>query len=137
MIREISVRPTPTNKNAKLFFLTSLFLSLVTLIAYFFVEKYKGLVGLLIIAFLTAGILVYTKYISAVYYYDVTFDSNGVPIFVVRQIIGKRQSTLCRVDLYAIRSVSLLSAEDRKKHKTPEGAVRYVYTPTMFPSTQY
>ena len=133
MIREFSVRPTPTNKNAKVFFIAALCLSLLTLILYFSVEKYKGIVGLFIIFFLTAAILVYTKYISAQYYYDITFDSEGAPIFVVRQITGKRQTTLCRIDLYAIRSVTHLLAEERKKHKAPEGAARYVYTPTLFP----
>ena len=137
MIRELSVRPVPTNKNAKAFFLGSLFLALVSLVAYFSVDKYRGIVGLFIIVFLTAGILVYTKYISAQYYYDVTFDSNGAPVFVVRQVTGKRQTTLCRVDLYAIRSVTLLEGENKKQHKAPDKAVRYVYTPTLFPSSVY
>ncbi len=137
MIRELSVRPVPTNKNAKVFFLGSLFLALVSLIAYFSVQRYKGIVGLFILVFLTAGILVYTKYISAQYYYDVTFDSNGVPVFVVRQVTGKRQTTLCRVDLYAIRSVTLLEGESKKRHKAPDKAVKYVYTPTLFPNSVY
>ena len=97
----------------------------------------RGLVGLLALAVITAAILIYTKYLSPVYYYDVTHDSDATAVFVVRQIIGKRQSTLCRISLVDIASIDLESRAERRKHKTPYGYRKYNYLPTLVPEKTY
>ena len=135
MIKEISVRPKPQNKNAKIVFLATMFVFLALLATYIAVDKYKGIIGIVAIGFLSVSILVYTKYISPVFYYDITEDSEGTPVFVVRQIIGKRQQTLCRVDLADIKSAEIENREERKKHKTPGGVLKYNYGPTLNPDT--
>ncbi len=133
MIKEFSVRPKPKNNNAKIAFLLSMLAFLLSLATYFIIDKYRGVVGLIAIGFLTAALLVYTKYISPIFYYDITFDTENTPIFVVRRIIGKRQETLARVDIANIKSAEIESAAERKKHKTPTGVLKYNYCPTMCP----
>lgn len=137
MIQEFSVRPKPANNNAKIAFLIAILLSAVGFVTYFMIEKYKGIVGTLALFILTTAILFYTKYISPEFYYDVAFDSQGVPTFVVRQIIGKRQTTLCRIDLADIKSVDKQTSKERSSHKTPVGYRVYNYTPTLMPKETY
>ena len=67
------------------------------------------------------------------YYYDVMVDTAGTPLFVVRSVVGKRTTTLCRVELSSIIGITTLTAEERKAHKTPDGFVKYFYSPTMSP----
>jgi hypothetical protein len=94
---------------------------------------YKGIVALAGAILLVVGITVYSKYLASVYYYDITKDANGTPVFVVRQIMGKRESTLCRIDVADIISVTHETSAERRNHKTPAGYLKYVYTPTLMP----
>ncbi len=137
MISEFSVHPKPRNNNAKIFFTAGLFLSALAFFAYLTVPSYKGLIGVLAIALITAAILIYTKYVSVDYYYDITFDSNEAPIFVVRQVTGKRQSTLCRIDMADIVKITYETSEERRKKKKDINSKLYVYTPTLFPPDIY
>ena len=130
---EMSTRVQPSNNYARLIF--SLFtaggicLALVSTL----VPMYKGVVALLGAVLLVVGVTVYSKYLASVYYYDITKDVNGTPIFVVRQVMGKRESTLCRVNIADIVSAEHETASQRRKHKTPLGYLKYVYTPTLAP----
>lgn len=137
MIQEFSTHPKPANKNAKIAFLVAILVSALGFVTYFVIDKYKGIVGTAALMMLTTAILFYTKYISPEFYYDITIDSEGTPVFVVRQIIGKRQTTLCRIDLADIASVTKQSSVERKAHKTAAGYKAYVYTPTLMPSKTY
>ena len=137
MIREISVHPVPQNKNAERAFLIAILLSAVGFVAYFSMDKYKGIVGTVALMILTTAILFYTKYISPEFYYDISVDSDGVPMFLVRQVIGKRQTTLCRVELADITSIVEQTAKERKAHKAGADFKSYVYTPTLMPKSTY
>lgn len=137
MIKEFSAHPKPQNKNSKIAFLIAILVSAIVFVTYFLIEKYKGVVGMFGLMTLTTGILIYTKYISPEFYYDITFDSEDNPLFVVRQIIGKRQTTLCRLDLADIVAVKYETAKERRAHKTEKGVRKYVYAPTMFPKETY
>ena len=137
MIKEISARPTPQNKNAKIGFLIFLLLSAVAFVTYYFIDRYKGVVGLVGLMALTTGILIYTKYISVQFYYDVVIDSGNNPMFVVRQLIGRRVTTLCRIDLADIIDVKHEGKNERRAHKTARGVRQYVYAPTLFPKETY
>ncbi len=135
MINESTVRPKPQNNNAKIAFLITIFLFLIGLTSYMLIEKYRGIVALVAICFLTSAILFYTKYLAPVFYYDILIASDGAPLFVVRQRTGKREVTLARIELADIKDVKMESREERKKHKTVGGVLKYNYGPTLNPKT--
>ena len=136
-----TVKAKSTNRNARVVFITSLIITLLGAVAYAVaralnVEK-SGLVGFVPLIAITVAVFFYNKYISSVYYYDVTFDSQGYALFVVRQVIGKRQSTLCRIGLAEILKIERESPSERRAHKTPSDHRRYVYLPTFMPEVTY
>ena len=141
MISELSVKTKPSNNKAKIAFYTTLCLGAVGAIAYVVLRAMavnkSGLVGFIPLVALTAAVFFYNKYVSPSYYYDVTFDSTGYALFVVRQIIGKRQSTLCRIGLSEILKIQREDTKVRKAHKTPKDHRRYVYLPTFMPEVTY
>ena len=137
MIKDLTVRPKPQNNNAKIAFTVSLAVSAIGFAAYYAIERFRGIVGMLALFALVTAILFYTKFISPIFYYDVTSDSDNVPIFVVRQIIGKRQTTLCRIDLASITEIKKETKAEMRAHKTPSAYRKYVYAPTLFPPVVY
>ena len=137
MMKEITVRPKPQNSNAKIAFLITLFISFAVFGVYLAIDRFRGVVGMFALLSLVTAILFYTKYISPVFCYDLTFDSEDNPIFIVRQITGKRQSTLCRIDIADIKSIKKEKRAEMRAHKTPAGYRKYVYAPTLFPPEVY
>ena len=135
MIREHYSRIKSTNSNAQKAFYTLLCISALLFVAYCAVPLYKGIVGLLCVGTITAAVLVYTKYVGVEYFYDITFDSDKTPVFVVRQVTGKRSSTLCRIDLASIVRIDKLDTKARKTHKTEAGYTKYFYLPTLMPES--
>lgn len=133
MITELSVSPRPANKSAVITFGALLFSAAITTVLYLTAERFRGVIGLLAIAFITAAVLIYTRYIAVKYYYDVTFDSSAQAVFTVRQLIGRRASTLCCIRLSSITGLEYEKREERKKHKIPYGTRKYNYTPTLIP----
>ena len=137
MINECSVHAKPKNNNAKILFGVLLAAALVLMIVSRIIDLYKGVLALCGIVFLTASVLVYTRYIGASYYYDITSDSEGYPLFVVRQLVGNRYSTLCRIGLNEITSINRETAAERNAHKTPYGTRKYVYLATLGAEVSY
>ena len=131
MINEYSVHIKPKNSNAKVLFGVLLAAALVLMIISKIIDLYNGVLALVGLIFLTAAVLVYTRYIGASYYYDITTDFEGYPLFVVRQLVGKRYSTLCRIGLNEIIEIKRETVGERKAHKTPYGTRRYVYLATL------
>ena len=141
MISPLSAKTKATNNKAKIAFYTCLCIGALGAVAYtvmraLAVEK-SGLVGFIPLVALSIAVFFYNKYVSSVYYYEVTFDSEGYAVFVVRQAIGKRQSTLCRIGLSEIVSIKRESAKERNEHKTPKDHRRYSYLPTFMPDSSY
>ena len=134
MNRSFSARPKPSNNNAKIAFGVALGIAAVGFLFYFLMERYRGIVGMAALFVLVTALLIYTKFISPSFAYDVIDDGSDVPLFVVRQIIGKRQTTLCRIDLSDIKEIRRVNKSERRAHKTPSGYRKYVYSPTLFPS---
>ena len=132
MIKEFSIHAKPTNTKARLVFSVCFFASFAVLAASTFLVHYKGVVGLVGLALLVAAITLYTKYLSCSYYYEIVFDSEGTPLFVVNQLIGKRITTLCRIGLFEIVKIECENADEKKNHKTPSGVKKYSYVPTLF-----
>lgn len=137
MIKEFSVNPLPQNNSARIIFTATLLSSFLIFVLYFSVELYRGIIGLVGLGFITATITIYTKYLSSFLYYDVTFDSDQTPVFVVRRRTGKKQTTLCRIDLGSIISVTREDKKERRAHKRDRGVSQYVYIPTMLPDVTY
>ncbi len=131
MINEFSVHAKPAGNKGKLVFTALMLVAATVVIVSMFLERYKGVVGLVGLIAIVAATWVYTKYVAVEYRYDVTFDSSDEPIFIVRQLIGKRQSTLTNIWLADIISVEMETAEQRRAHKTERDFRRYVYLPTL------
>ena len=92
---------------------------------------------MVMLASLTTAIFIYTKYVSVDFYYDVIVDEVEEPLLVVRQQIGKRTVTLCRVPLADIVSVTKETKEERRAHKRERGVGLYLYSPTLSPDVSY
>ena len=131
MIRDIVFRPKPTNSNARSLMIASAVGAVAFTVISHTMDKYKGIVGLVALIFLVVAVYVYTKYVGTGYCYQVM--AGDTPLFLVSQRIGKRETTLCRVELRSIVSVAVMTAAEYKAHKTEVGYSKYYYTPTLGP----
>ena len=137
MIKDFSVTPKPKNKKSLILMSAFFGVALASLLVTVFIDKYKGVVGMITLAALVTAILVYTKYVAVTFHYDIVGEDVDEPLFVVRQTVGKRNVTLCRISLASITSVSKETAKQRREHKSPRDVVRYVYTPTLAPAESF
>ena len=129
MINELSARIKPKNKNGVVLFLSSLTLGTFLFVFSTALESYRGVVGLFALAFIVYALYVFTKYVSREYCYDIT--TYDEPMLVVRQLVGNRSTTMCRVSLSDISEIILETREMRAAHKTPQGYLKYNYTLTL------
>lgn len=137
MIREFSASPKPTNKKAPAITYCFLALALIIFVVSTQLPLYRGVVSMVASVLLIAGIFLYTKYLSTVYYYDIMLDSEGTPLFIVRAVGGKRETTLCRIGLAEVMRVEREDRVTRRAHKTPKTHMKYVYMPTLDPDFSY
>ena len=133
MIIPFSLNPEAKNKKARFVFTACLGSAVIAIILSGFMDKYRGIVGLFILAFFTAAIFVYNKYMASVYTYEVTMADNGEALFVIGQRQGRRYTTLCRVGLASVISVDTLNKDQLKAYKADRTIARYSYHPTMSP----
>ena len=137
MINEISASPKAKNNSAKAAFLTALLLAAAAFTVYLILEKYKIFPGMIAFFAVVFAVVIYTKYLSSVLRYDVMIDSGGEALFIVRQIIGKRQTVLCRVALSDVISVVHETRKERRRLKTPTGYRKYAYFKTFLAPDGY
>ena len=139
MINPLQIRLRPTNNKARVAFYVFGLCAVISFAAYYLMNgaERSSLVGLLGLALLTVALTFYTKYISAVYYYEIMLDSAGTPLFLVKQTVGKRVSALCRIALYEIKSIERTTPAERKTHTTPNDHRKYNYVPTFMPDVTY
>ena len=137
MIKDFSVHPKPQNNNSKKVMWIFYALGAVAAVLSVMLESYRGVAGLVALAFISSGILMFTKYVSVAFYYDIIAEDVDTPMFIVRQRVGKRDVTLCRVDLADIVSVKRETAKERKAHVREQGTAYYVYAPTLNPPVSY
>ncbi len=137
MINELSARAKSSNNKARVTFYITFAAAVIIFGVSFILPRFSGLVGNIGLIMLVASVLIYTKYMAPEYYYDITHDSNGSAVFVVRMITGKRQSTFCRIGLAEIVKLEREDAQARRAHKTPHGIRKYSYCPTLMPSVTY
>lgn len=136
MITSFSAHPKAQNKNSKIFMCIFFAVAAVAIIISSFMQRYTWILGLVALASITTAILMYTKYVSVDFYYDVLTDGEE-PLLVVRQSVGKRSVTMCRVPLADIVSIKKETKEERKAHKREPGVLLFVYAPTLFPAVSY
>ncbi len=137
MFRDFSVKPKPQNNKARALFIILMVSAFLFVIVSTIVPLYKGIISLLGMTLLVLAMLIYTKYIAPIYFYDLMVDSDGLPLLVIRQQTGKRHTTLCRIALRDVVKVERESRKERKDHKTPKGVVKYAYLPTLDPEESY
>ena len=134
---DFSAQPKPQNKNSRIVMYVFFAIALVTAILSILLPVYRGVVGMVTLGCLTTAILMYTKYVSVKFYYDIMVTGVDEPLLVVRQAVGKRNVTLARVCLADIMSITRESREERRQHKREKGILLYNYGPTLSPSVTY
>ncbi len=137
MIREFSVRAKASNGKARALFIICMVSAFALISASMLSPLYKGVIGLVGVVLLAVAITLYTKYVVAEYFYDVTIDNDGRPLLVVRRVVGNKQSTLCRIGLYEVMKIEGESAKEMREHKTPTDTKKYLYLPTLLPDRVY
>ena len=129
MIKDISVHVKPKNKNGMIAFLSSLTIGAFLFVYSSTLEMYRGVFGLVALAFMVYALYAFTKYVCREYCYDITGEDE--PMLVVRQLVGKRSTAMCRVLLSDISEVKFENKEQRAIHKTERDFMKYSYTVTM------
>ena len=137
MIGDFSAQPKQSNNNAKIVMWVFFGISAVLFGVSAGIPVYKGVVGAAGLISLVTAILMYTKYISVVFYYDVIVAGVDEPLFVVRQLTGKREITLARVALADIVDIKRETATERRLHKRDKTTALYIYAPTLSPAVSY
>lgn len=133
MINEISMHVVPKNKNGVLLFLVTLSVGAVLSVIAGNLESYRGIVGLFGLFFFVASLYSYTRYVVREYYYDVTVIEDE-PLLVVRQLIGKRSTVMCRIALADIVKVELFANRGELgdvANKLPPEYTKFNYTVTL------
>ena len=137
MIREFSIKTRSSNGKARTAFIVLMLFAFGLVAVSAIIDSYRGLVSMAAVGFLSLAIVLYTKYLASTYFYDITFDSSGTPLLVVRQQTGKRHSTLCRIALSEIVKIEAESSKERRAHKTPYDTKKYSYLPSLEPDHSY
>ena len=137
MIREFSVKLKPSNSKARIAFIACMSLSFAVILLSMILSVYRGIVSLVGVALLVSALTFYAKYLLPIYYYDITADYDGTPVFVVRQNIRDKASTLCRINIGDILDIEREDKAIRRAHKTDSGTLKYSYLPTFLPNVTY
>ena len=137
MINEFSIHAKATNNKARTAFTVCFFASFAFLISANAFQKFVWVPQLIGMCLLVGAVVLYTRFLSSTYFYEIVKDTEGTPLFVVNQAIGRRITTLCRVALYEIVKIEGEGEEERKSHKTPLGVKKYNYVPTLLPKRTF
>lgn len=127
---EIAYSAKSQNKRALYLFIGLLIGALAFAILYITVQLYRGVIGMVAMVLIIAAVFIYTKYVAVTYIYSAA-ELGETSMFTVRHKLGKRETTLCGVELRSIVSVKKLTAEERRSYKTDKEYVPYYYCPTM------
>ena len=137
MISEFSVKPKAKNRRAIVLFWSFIALAVVAVALYAIAPRFKGFVGIGAIGMLTVAIYIFSKYIGIEYSYEIAFGRDGLPLFLVRQTVGRRSTLMCNVALSSIRAVKKENKKERAAYVSPVGCAKYVFTPTVSPDEVY
>lgn len=112
-------------------------ISAILVIASMITPKYSGLISLASICTMTASVMMYIRYIVSDYTYSVRAGDNNRSFLIFTKVVGKRQSMIGCVPLYAIKSIEKLTKDELKKEKVEKGTHKYNFAPTFSPDEVY
>ena len=132
-----SYRRLAEKKRAMPLFFTLITISFALVAVSMFITKYSGVVSLGAIGTLTAAMLVYIRYIISDYTYSVREGELNQAYLIFTKIVGKRQSMMGCIPLYAIKSIEKLTKSELKKQKVEPVTHKYNFAPTFSPDIVY
>ena len=112
-------------------------ISAVLVIASMITNKYSGVISLVSICTMTASVLVYVRYVVSDYSYSIREGENDRSYIIFTKIVGKRQSMMGCVPLYAIKSIEKFTNAELKQQKVDKGTHKYNFAPSFAPDTVY
>ena len=130
MISEFSMHAVPKNRRGVILFLVLISAGVILTVISGQLEFYRGVVGIIGLISLVGALYVYTRFVIREYYYDITL-AEGEPLLVVRELIGKRGSVMCRVSLADVKRVELVRLGEKSKKKSEAGYTKYSYLITL------
>ena len=129
MINDLSVRPHAQNKRADRIFYTLLIVALGFVFASYLAERYRGLISLGAAIAVVIALVIYNRYMSGEYSYEVVTGYSDVPLFIVRRTVGKKTTTLFNAELSAIAALDVIEAG--ASADIPKDSRKYNFCPTL------
>ena len=112
MINDLSVRPKAQNKRADRIFYTLLLVAFAFVFASSMAERYRGVISLGAVISIVVALVIYNRYMSGQYSYEVMASSVDTPLFIVRRTVGKKATTLFNAELRTMVSVDVIAEGD-------------------------
>lgn len=116
-MNEILIKPKAQNEKGKRVFLLSLVACAVTFLLSLILPKYAGIVQLVSLILLCISLYFYNRYVGTTYIYELSGDGTGEALFIVRQEVGKRSTTHCRMSLANLRAARRMTKEELREYK--------------------
>lgn len=132
-----SYRRIADKKRAFPLFFVLIGISVALVISYMISPKYRGVIGLVAICAMTAAMMVYLRYVISDYTYSVREGEDNQAFLIFTKIVGKRQSMMGCVPLYAVQSIEKFTKEELKAQKIDKGTQKYNFAPTFSPDVVY
>ena len=129
MISDIVVRPKAQNDLGRRVFILTMIAAALSFAVSLWISHYSGIVQLVALIFLCASLYFYTRYVASVYSYEITTDSDGAVLFVVRQTGGNRSTTHCRMTLSSLVRAEMLGEAEMKLYRKNRQRTREANTP--------
>lgn len=132
-----SYRRRADKKKAFPLFFALVGISAILVIASRISPKYQGLISLAAVCTMTASVLIYVRYVVSDYTYSVREGEDNQSFLIFTKIVGKRQSMIGCIPLYAIKSIDKFTKAEFKEQKVDKGVHKYNFAPTFLPDTVY
>lgn len=132
-----SYRRLADKRRAYPVFFTLLMASAALLVVSMFITKYAGVVSLGAICTLTASVMIYIRYIISDYTYSVREGQDNQSFLIFTKIVGKRQSMMGYIPLYAIKSIEKFTKSELKQQKIDRTWHKYNFVPSFSPDNVY
>ena len=129
-MNEILIKPKAQNEKGKRVFLLSLVACAVTFLLSLILPKYAGIVQLVSLILLCISLYFYNRYVGTTYIYELSGDGTGEALFIVRQEVGKRSTTHCRMSLANLRAARRMTKEELREYKRRRSRMKRHTLPT-------
>lgn len=129
MINDLSVRPKAQNKLADRIFYTLLLVAFAFIFASSLAGRYRGVISLGAVISIVVALVIYNRYMSGQYSYEVIASYGDSPLFIVRRTVGKKTTTLFNAELRAIAALDVIAAGE--KDDASRESRRYNFCPTL------